>query len=78
MKLAGQVALFRLSRAGREDLDGLVPENGTFESHVFEEDEHGLWVYLPEEQADMKRVGPLMLLKWEYIATLTLLYSTSI
>ena len=78
MKLSGQVALFRLSRTGRDALQGLVPESGTFESHVVEEDDHGLWVYLPEEQALPTQLGPLMLLKWEYIATVTLLYPSSI
>ncbi len=79
MKLSGQAALFRLSRAGREALKDLVPESGSFEAFVVQEDEHGLWIHMPEEQAGHgPQAGPVMLLKWDYLATVTLLYvSTS-
>ncbi len=78
MKLSGQAALFRLSRAGREALKDLVSESGTFEARVDEEDERGLWINMPEEQVKQgQQAGPVMLLKWDYIATITLLYPST-
>ena len=78
MKLSGQVVLFRLTAVGRQALGEQVSESGTFEARVDEEDEHGLWINMPEEQYHaVQQAGPVMLLKWDFVATVTLLYPSS-
>ena len=72
MKLAGRVCLIRLTRIGRRALEGVVgiTEQGSFEGWVREQDEIGVWVRpVEEEEAADLRAG-LVLVKWDYVATI--------
>ena len=72
MTLAGRVCLIRLTGIGRKALEGVieVTGQGSFEGWVKEQDEIGIWVKpVEEEEAANLRAG-LVLVKWDYVATI--------
>ena len=70
MDISTKVVLFRLSHAGRQALRGLVPGKGSFQALVVEMDSVGAWIMMSGKEAGkVSHRVPLMLLKWEYIAT---------
>lgn len=73
MNLAGQRVLFRLSEAGRDALRGLVPESGSFERFVVDENSLGVWILVLEEpKVTDEEADRVMLVKWEHFSTATL------
>ena len=73
MNVAGRVWLIRLSPLGKTTLKDVLSfsEQGTFEAHVIDEGERGIWVSPIEyHEATRRRSGLTTLIKWEYIATM--------
>jgi hypothetical protein len=71
--LNGQIVEFHLSPNGRRALRGLIPAQGPYQAFVVATDDLGPLVHRPvagsggEAGADI----PVMLLRWDYIATMT-------
>ena len=73
--ISGRAVLFRLSPEGQNILKGLVPENGSFQAFVVNMDTTGPWILLDSDQEDEENGSlPVMMLKWEYVATATFEY----
>jgi hypothetical protein len=70
MDLAGRFVHFWLSPSGKEALSGVIPEGTDFEAFVVEEDDIGLWIWMPQEQGSRE----VTLLRWEYFAAASLEY----
>ena len=72
MNLGRRDVRVRFSGQGHRDIAvQLPPEPILF--HVVEEDHHGIWVHVGSIQTEeSKSEIPVMLLKWEHIATISL------
>ena len=73
--LDGQLVQLQLLPVGRRALSGLVPANGRFAALIVEEGTLGPLVWRPKKGA--KRPAwplPVMLVRWDYIATVTFDY----
>ena len=64
MNLIGKTVRFRLDEYGRAALSGIAEDGEFVNGLVQDEDEIGLWIYLPEYQG-----GATALLRWEYFST---------
>jgi len=77
---SGRIAEFYLSAEGRKVLRGLVPARGPFEALVIATDELGPLVRVaahgPGTEAD--EGVPVMLLRWDYIGTMTFTYQREV
>lgn len=62
--------MLRLSEEGRQELAGLVPESGSFQALVVDQDELGLWLLVQEGQPRGEEAVSAMLLKWHHFSTL--------
>ncbi len=70
MDISSKPVLFRLSSEGRQALKGLVPGKGSFQALVLETDRVGAWVVMHSKvQRQLNQSFPVMLLKWDYVAT---------
>ncbi len=79
MKIDEQVVLFRLSPEGMRALRGLVPPIGSFQAYVVEQEELGLLVDTRVRKAKSPDQNiPVMLLRWDYIATMSFEYRREI
>lgn len=76
MDLVGQVALFRLTPAGRKELRDLVPAKASFAAVILGTDGTGAWILprLQSRDSEISRAS-LMLLKWNYVATVHVDYA---
>ena len=76
MDLSGVVVRFYLSGQGRRALKGLVPARGSFQAPVLATSELGpfVWRSAAGDKRDTKELGPVMLLRWDYIATISFDY----
>jgi hypothetical protein len=75
MELAGRTVRFHVSPEGRKALRGLVPATGSFQAHVVEQGELGLLVNMQVGKAKaLDQNVPVMLLRWDYIATMSFEY----
>jgi hypothetical protein len=75
MDMSGQIVRFYLSAEGRRALKGVMPSRNSFEAWVLDTDELGPVVWTDFERH--KRIpGRLrvMLLKWDYIASMAFDY----
>jgi hypothetical protein len=75
MVLTGRLVHFWLSPSGREALVEVIPEGSDFEALVVEEDDIGLWVWIPDAGQESREVT---LLKWEYFAAARLDYEPEV
>jgi len=72
MNLGQQPVQFHLSPEGRRALRGLVPNSGSFQAVVVGQEDLGLLIWRPLGR--LRRLPqrvPVMLLRWDYIATMT-------
>ncbi len=70
MDLSSKPVLFHLSSEGRKALKGLVPPKGSFPALVLGLDEVGAWILVGgKNNVGANEKVPVMLLKWDYIAT---------
>jgi len=73
--ISGQWVRFHLSHEGRQALKGLVPAKGSFQALVVETENLGPLVWNPAKRSKRAdRRVPVMLLKWDYIASLAFDY----
>ena len=75
MNLLDRTLRFHLSTEGRKALRGLVPATGSFQARVVSQEELGLLVN--RRSTKVKRLSesvPVMLLRWDNIATMTFDY----
>jgi hypothetical protein len=75
MVLTGRLVHFWLSPSGRDALGEVIPGGADFEALVVEEDEIGLWIWIPDAEHDSREVT---LLKWEYFAAARLDYEPEV
>ncbi len=76
MILSERVCLIRLTANGKRALDDIVTvtEKGSFEAWVKEQDDRGIWVSpIKEEEPAGRRAGLILLVKWDYLATVEIL-----
>lgn len=72
MNIGQQPVQFHLSPDGRRALRGLVPNSGSFEALVVGQEDLGLLVWRPLKRSKwLPQRVPVMLLRWDYIATMT-------
>jgi hypothetical protein len=70
MDLYGAVSL-RLTAEGAEMLREALPSVGPFEAFVMDSDATGLWILVGDASGEEDSLRfPVLLVKWEYIATL--------
>lgn len=75
MELAGRTVRFHLSPEGKRALKGLVPASGSFQALVVATEDLGLLIRKSVERATRDAASvPVMLLRWDYIATMTFDY----
>jgi hypothetical protein len=71
MDLRHKLVWLRLSEEGGRALAGLVPEKPSFEAHVLDNDDVGVWVVLgPTAGGEYQPTVPVMLVKWDYISSI--------
>ena len=75
MNIVGQRVVFRLSREGREILDGLLSKQGSFTALVVDVDDFGPVIRMGRP-GRTRRTGPftVVLLRWDYIGTIAFEY----
>ncbi len=74
MPMGSQLVRFHLSPEGQRALKGLVPA-GSFQATVVDEDSLGVMIWRPLKRSrPVPERIPVMLLKWEYIATMVFDY----
>ncbi|PYX27560.1 MAG: hypothetical protein DMG77_18620 [Acidobacteria bacterium] len=71
MGLSGRLVHFWFSPSGREALKEAISGGSDFEALVVEENELGLWIWMPDAEQDSREVT---LLKLEYFAAASLEY----
>ena len=69
MMLVGRSVLFRVSLEGERSLGGLFSGRGSFPAYVLGQDDVGVWITV--ETPSPGQAIPVVLLKWEYLATVT-------
>lgn len=75
MNIVGQRVVFRLSREGREILDGVVSKQGSFTALVVDVDDFGPVIRLRGPgQTRGSGSFSVVLLRWDYIATIAFEY----
>ncbi len=74
--LSDRVVRFYLSLEGRTALRGIVPVRGSFQALVLETSDLGPLVSRSagRPKKEVEQVVPAMLLRWDYIATMTFDY----
>lgn len=74
--LTDRTVRFYLSAEGRKALRGLVPAQGSFQAFVRATGELGPLIYRSagRPNKEVEQVVPVMLIRWDYIATLTFDY----
>lgn len=74
--LSGRVVRFYLSVEGRRALKGLVPARGSFQAAVLTTSDLGALIWKSEAglRRESKKAGPVMLLRLDYIATMSFDY----
>jgi hypothetical protein len=72
MNIEGQIVRFHLSPQGKTALKGLVSASGSFQALVIESAEFGplLVRRLSQQREQTGGAFPVMLLRWDYIATM--------
>jgi hypothetical protein len=75
MNIVGQRVIFRLSREGREILDGILSKRGSFSALVVDVDDFGPVIRM-RGPGRTRRGGSFsaVLLRWDYIATIAFEY----
>jgi len=75
---SSRVVRFYLSAEGRKSLRGLVPARGSFQAVVIATDQLGALVYRAAGRSGAlsSEKIPVMLLRWDYIASMTFDYQT--
>jgi hypothetical protein len=71
MDLTGRFVHFWLSPSGRDAVGDVISKDPDFEALVVEENDIGLWIWMPTEGHESREVT---LLKWEYFAAASLDY----
>jgi hypothetical protein len=72
MNLRDKLVWLRLSEEGRRALAGLVPEKPILELYVLDNDDVGVWSVLgPTAGGEYQPAVPVMLLKWDYISSIS-------
>ena len=76
MDVSGKVVLFRLTDEGQNALRGLVPGGDSIRTLVLGTDSVGAWILMDwVMKQDSEEKVPMMVLKWDYIATAEFEYS---
>ena len=75
MDLTGRLVHFWLSPSGREALEDVIAGGPDFEALVVEEDDVGLWIWMPDPEHGSREVT---LLKWEYFGAARLEYEPEV
>ena len=70
MALSGTPAVFYLSLQGEQALAGWFGGRSSFSALMVDSDAVGAWILVTEIQNEGK-AEPVMLLKWDYVATMT-------
>ena len=70
MNIVGQRVVFHLSREGREVLDGILSENGSFSALVLDVDGFGPVIRMPGPGSVRTESIAAVTLRWGYIATM--------
>lgn len=75
MAVAGTPAVFFLSPEGERALSLWVGKRSSFPALMVSSDAVGAWITLPSGPSESPdSVEPVMLLKWDYVATMTFDY----
>lgn len=74
--LSGRTVRFHLSAEGRKALRGLVPAGGSFQAFVATTSEMGplIWASWGKAKKQIGEVVPVVLIRWDYIASLSFDY----
>jgi hypothetical protein len=73
MSLEGKTVRFRLAESGRAALSGIALEAEFVDGLVVDENQIGLWIYLPEFEGSMTA-----LLRWEHFTTALVDYAPDV
>ncbi|HTG58084.1 MAG TPA: hypothetical protein VMG63_01550 [Terriglobia bacterium] len=72
MALSGTPAVFYLSSEGEQALEVRLGKQSSFTALMTSYDDVGAWIAVPRGAGQSeKQAEPVMLLKWDYVATVT-------
>ena len=71
MGLAGTLAIFHLSSEGERALSVWVGEHSSFTALMVSSDAIGAWIVAPVAGQHSGAAEPVMLVKWDYVVTVT-------